>query len=48
VKLVWSDHAWDDHRHGQATDRTTFRRIDALIGQARRNPFRGLGKPEPL
>lgn len=48
MKLAWSDHAWDDYLHWQATDRDMLRRINDLIGQARRTPFAGIGKPEPL
>jgi toxin YoeB len=48
VKLVWSDHAWDDYLHWQATDRTTLQRINTLIAEAQRHPFQGIGKPEPL
>lgn len=48
MKLVWSDHAWDDYLHWQATDRDMLRRINDLIGQTRRTPFAGIGKPEPL
>ncbi|MCK2053581.1 Txe/YoeB family addiction module toxin [Methylobacterium sp. 37f] len=48
MTLVWSDHAWDDYLHGQAADRTTLQRITVLIGEARRHPFQGVGKPEPL
>ena len=45
---VWSDHAWEDDLHWQTTDRTTLRRLNGLIAQARRHPFPGIGKPEPL
>jgi len=48
VKLVWSDHAWEDYLHWQATDRTTLQRLNGLIAEARRHPFQGIGKPEPL
>ncbi|WP_145829974.1 Txe/YoeB family addiction module toxin [Streptomyces sp. T12] len=32
----------------QAADRTLFRKIVRLIGEIRRDPFTGIGKPEPL
>ncbi|NEU12924.1 Txe/YoeB family addiction module toxin [Methylobacterium sp. BTF04] len=48
MKLVWSDHAWDDYLHWQSTDRDTLVRINELIRQARRTPFVGIGKPEPV
>ena len=48
MKLVWADGAWDDYLHWQQADPAVLRRIDALIADARRQPFTGLGKPEPL
>lgn len=30
------------------TDKTTLKRINGLIKDARRDPFSGIGKPEPL
>lgn len=48
MKLVWSDHAWDDYLHWQASEAATLRRINDLIKEARRTPFTGTGKPEPL
>ena len=30
------------------TDKKTFQRITRLIGEYRRTPFEGIGKPEPL
>ncbi|MGU3540284.1 Txe/YoeB family addiction module toxin [Methylobacterium sp. A54F] len=48
MKLVWSDHAWEDYLHWQATDPVVMRRLNALIREAMRTPFAGTGKPEPL
>lgn len=48
MKLVWSDHAWDDYLHWQASDANVLRRINDLIREIMRTPFIGLGKPEPL
>lgn len=46
--LSWTDEAWRDYLYWQGQDRKTLRRINKLIGDARRSPFTGLGKPEPL
>ncbi|AYN29658.1 YoeB family toxin protein [Buttiauxella ferragutiae ATCC 51602] len=46
--LAWTDHAWDDYLWWQTQDRKTLKRINKLIEDAQRNPFDGLGKPEPL
>jgi toxin YoeB len=48
VKLVFSDEAWDDYLYWQKQDRKVLNRINRLIQEVRREPFSGLGKPEPL
>lgn len=48
MKVVFSDHGWDDYLHWFAADPAISARINALIEDARRNLFTGLGKPEPL
>ena len=48
MKLVFSDHAWEDYLHWQETDKKVLRRINALIKEILRSPFEGTGKPEPL
>lgn len=40
--------AWDAYLYWQDQDRKTLKRINALIAAAARDPFTGLGKPEPL
>jgi toxin YoeB len=48
MRLVWSDEAWEDYLHWQQTDQKVLQAINDLIRDIRRDPFRGLGKPEPL
>jgi toxin YoeB len=48
VKLIFSDDAWDDYLYWQKNDRKIVVRINKLIQEVRREPFSGLGKPEPL
>jgi toxin YoeB len=48
VKDHFTADAWDDYRHWTQTDQATLARINLLIEDARRNLFKGLGKPEPL
>ena len=48
VDLRFSNVAWDDYRHWLTTDRSVLRRLNAVIKDARRSPFEGIGKPEPL
>lgn len=45
---VWDDDAWDDYLYWQDRDRKMVKKINALIKDIERNPFTGLGKPEPL
>lgn len=47
-RLVWTAAAWSDYVYWQGQDRKTLKRINALIQDAMRNPFEGIGKPEPL
>ncbi len=46
--LSWATDAWDDYLYWQATDKKALKRINALIRDIERQPFEGLGKPEPL
>jgi len=48
VKLIFSEHAWEDYLHWQAQDRKVLARIDMLLKECTRTPFAGRGKPEPL
>jgi toxin YoeB len=48
MKLVFSEQAWEDYLHWQATDRRTLQRINRLIAEITRSPHAGIGKPEPL
>ncbi len=48
MKLLWEDRAWEDYPYWQMQDRKTLKRINALINDIKRNPFEGIGKPEPL
>ena len=46
--LSWAEKAWDDYLYWQATDKKRLKRINALIKDVERQPFDGLGNPEPL
>jgi toxin YoeB len=48
MRLVCADFAWEDDLHWQKEDPTKAEKISTLIKDIRRNPFKGLGKPEPL
>ena len=46
--VSFSPTAWDEYVAWQTQDRKTLRRINELLKDALRQPFDGLGKPEPL
>lgn len=48
MKLVFADEAWDDYLHWQEHDRRMVERVNKLILETQREPFAGIGKPEPL
>ena len=48
MKLVFSEHAWADYLYWQATDTAMLHRLNELIRATLRDPFTGIGKPEPL
>jgi toxin YoeB len=48
MNLVFSPQAWEDYQHWVQTDRKLVKRINELFKDAVRNPYSGIGKPEPL
>ena len=48
MKLVFSELAWEDYLYWQKQDRKLVDRINKLIEATAREPFTGIGKPEPL
>jgi len=46
--LSWAEKAWEDYLYWQQTDKKTLKRINALIKDIKRQPFDGIGDPEPL
>ncbi len=48
MNLSWSVPAWEDYLHWQGCDKKILKRINKLIRDIKRNPFEGLGEPEPL
>ncbi len=45
---MFSDAAWEDYLYWQKTDGKIVKRINLLIRDITRDPFDGIGKPEPL
>ncbi len=48
MNKVFTDEAWDDYMYWHSQDKKTLKRINALIKDIDRDPFDGIGKPEPL
>lgn len=48
MKLIFSENAWEDYLYWQKTDKKILHRINKLIPETKRQPFGGIGKPEPL
>jgi toxin YoeB len=48
MTLIFSCHAWEDYRYWQKTDPKILSRINELIKDIQRDPYQGIGKPEPL
>jgi toxin YoeB len=46
--LAWTQEAWKDYIYWQGQDKKTLKRINRIISDTQRNPFEGIGKPEPL
>ncbi|WP_175957017.1 Txe/YoeB family addiction module toxin [Schaalia sp. Marseille-Q2122] len=48
MRLVWDQAGWEDYVFWQQADRRILKRINTLIDACLRDPFEGIGKPEPL
>lgn len=48
MRIIFSEHAWNEYLYWQSTDRKVLQRINSLIKEIQRTPFEGVGKPEPL
>ncbi|MEY2499048.1 MAG: toxin YoeB [Verrucomicrobiota bacterium] len=48
MNLVFAARAWDDYLYWQKTDPQVISRINLLLKEIARNPYGGIGKPEPL
>ena len=48
MQKTWTDDGWKDYLYWQSQDKKTLKRINDLIKDIDRQPFTGIGKPEPL
>lgn len=47
-RIVFHALGWSDYLYWQTQDSKTLERINGLIRECQRDPFHGIGKPEPL
>lgn len=47
-KLTFTERAFSEYLYWQAQDKRTLKRINILLKDIARDPFDGIGKPEPL
>ena len=48
MRLVFTESSWNDYQWFQDHNRKLLKRVNALIKDGLREPFEGIGKPEPL
>jgi len=48
MRVVFADRGWEDFTYWVSHDRKIAKRLVRLINDIQRQPFVGLGKPEPL
>ena len=48
MKLIFAEQAWEDYVYWQQQDKRMVKHINELIENTMREPFTGIGKPEPL
>ena len=48
MNIAFTDAAWEDYLWFQQQQPQLLKRINELIKDAKRDPFKGIGKPEPL
>jgi toxin YoeB len=48
MKLVFTELSWEDYLFWQKNDKQKLKRIKEILKDISRNPYDGIGKPEPL
>ncbi len=48
MHFTFSEEAWSDYLYWQKNNKKITNRINRLLREISRDPFRGIGKPEPL
>jgi len=48
MNLTFANEAWQDYLYWQQNDKKILKKINTLVKDIKRDPFKGLGEPEPL
>jgi toxin YoeB len=48
MKINFAEKAWEDYLYWQQYDKKILKRINELVKAIKREPWQGIGKPEPL
>ena len=48
MNILFTESAWSDYLYWQKNDRKILNKINELIKAVVRDPYEGIGKPEPL
>jgi toxin YoeB len=48
MTVLFMDQGWEDYLYWQSHDKRTLKKINRLLKDIDRNPFTGIGSPEPL
>ena len=48
MRYVFVDESWEDYLYWQKIDKKMLKRINSLLKDISRQPYDGIGKPEPL
>jgi toxin YoeB len=48
MEILFLDQGWEDYLYWQSTDKMVLKKINSLLKDISRDPFKGIGSPEPL
>ena len=48
MNIEFTNHAWEEFNYWSENDEDIANKIKKLIKDIRKDPFKGIGKPEPL
>lgn len=48
MNITFTNDSWSEYLYWQLSDKQTLKKINNLLKDVTRDPFDGLGKPEPL